>query len=454
MEDIIACISTAPTVGAISIVKVSGAGSIELVNKIFSDDLLNKESHTITYGFIMENEEKIDEVLVSIFKAPKTYTKEDIVEINCHGGLATTNKVLEILLNRGARLAEPGEFTKRAYLNGRIDLLEAEAISDLISSKTELTRKMAINGVGGKISKIISELRSNIAHILANIEVNIDYPEYTDEVVITHELLEENIIQFKNKINHILTKSKNNMLIKEGIKVGLFGRPNVGKSSLLNNLTDDDKAIVTNIEGTTRDIVESTFKIKDIIINLYDTAGIRKTDDIIEKIGVQKSLDVLSKVDLVILILNGNEKLTDYDKELLELTNDKKRIIFINKNDLKNNIEIEYIKNNYNNSGIVFGNTLNDDGVEKLKDEILEYFSLGNINEEDLTYLSNARTISLLNKCNEIIADIEKSFKSELPIDMIEIDLKNVWNLLGEIIGENYSDELIDTMFKNFCLGK
>ena len=450
MEDIIACISTAPTIGAISIVRVSGAGSIELVNKIFSSDLLNKESHTITYGFIMEKDEKIDEVLVSVFKAPKTYTKEDIVEINCHGGHATTNKVLELLLYNGARLAEPGEFTKRAYLNGRIDLLEAEAVSDLISSKTELTRKMALNGVGGKLSKIISELRSNIALVLANIEVNIDYPEYTDEVVVTNKLLEENIINFKKQISHILTKSKNNLLIKNGIKVGLFGKPNVGKSSLLNKLTEEEKAIVTDIAGTTRDVVESNLKINDIIVNLYDTAGIRETDDVIEQIGVKKSLEVLDMVDLVILVLNANQELSDYDKELLELTKNKTRIIFINKNDLDKKIDIHNIVE----KNIVYGNTVTEHGLDDLKSKILEVFNIGKITEEDLTYLSNARIISILKKCNNLINEIDNSINNDLPIDMIEIDLKETWNLLGEIIGENYSEELIDTMFKNFCLGK
>ena len=450
MNDIIACISTAPTVGAISIVRVSGNGSINLVDKLFSRTLLNKDSHTITYGHIMDNNEKIDEVLVSVFKAPKTYTKEDIVEINCHGGHATTEKILELLLDNGARLAEPGEFTKRAYLNGRIDLLEAEAVSDLISSKTELTRKMALNGVGGKLSKIISELRGDIALVLANIEVNIDYPEYIDEVVVTNKLLDENIIKFKKQINNILTKSKNNLLIKNGIKVGLFGKPNVGKSSLLNKLIEEEKAIVTNIEGTTRDVVESSFKINDIIINLYDTAGIRKTDDVIEQIGVKKSLEVLDMVDLVILVLDSNQELSEYDKELLEITKNKTRIIFINKNDLNKKIDIHNIVE----KDIVYGNTVTEDGLNDLKNKILEVFNIGKITEDDLTYISNARTISILKKCNKIINEMSKSIKENIPVDMIELDLKEIWNLLGEIIGENYSEELIDTMFKNFCLGK
>ena len=450
MNDIIACISTAPTVGAISIVRVSGNGSINLVDKLFSRTLLNKDSHTITYGHIMDNNEKIDEVLVSVFKAPKTYTKEDIVEINCHGGHVTTEKILELLLDNGARLAEPGEFTKRAYLNGRIDLLEAEAVSDLISSKTELTRKMALNGVGGKLSKIISELRGDIALVLANIEVNIDYPEYIDEVVVTNKLLDENIIKFKKQINNILTKSKNNLLIKNGIKVGLFGKPNVGKSSLLNKLIEEEKAIVTNIEGTTRDVVESSFKINDIIINLYDTAGIRKTDDVIEQIGVKKSLEVLDMVDLVILVLDSNQELSEYDKELLEITKNKTRIIFINKNDLSKKIDIHNIVE----KDIVYGNTVTEDGLNDLKNKILEVFNIGKITEDDLTYISNARTISILKKCNKIINEMSKSIKENIPVDMIELDLKEIWNLLGEIIGENYSEELIDTMFKNFCLGK
>ena len=451
MNDIIACISTSSQESAISIVRVSGDGSIKLVNEIFSGNLLNKNSHTITYGYIVDKNEKIDEVLVSIFKAPKTYTKEDIVEINCHGGIATTNRVLLLILSKGARLAEPGEFTKRAYLNGRIDLLEAEAISDLISSKTELTRKMAMNGNLGKISSIIRNLREKIGKTLANIEVNIDYPEYIDEVVVTHNLLKKNIIDIKNEINNILNKSKNNLLIKEGIKVGLFGRPNVGKSSLLNRFINEDKAIVTNIPGTTRDIVDATFKINDIIINLYDTAGIRETNNVIEQIGVKKSLEILDKVNLIIVVLNNNEELSDYDKNILEKTKNKPRIIFINKNDLEKKIDLKIYENKEN---IVYGNTIDDSGIDKLKNKILELFNLENIKEEDLTYLSNARIINLLDRCNNLILNIEKSILEDLPIDMIEIDLKEIWNTLGEIIGDNYSEELIDTMFKNFCLGK
>jgi len=311
MEDTIVAISTALGVGAISIIRVSGEDSIKIVNKVFEGkDLETVDTHTIHYGFIKEKETKIDEVLVSIMKAPKTFTKENVVEINCHGGLATTNKILEILLNNGCRLAEPGEFTKRAFLNGRIDLIEAESIMDIISSKTELTRKLAINGIEGKITNIVKNLRQKIVEVLANIEVNIDYPEYEDAVVMTNELLNKNVSEIKTELQEIILKSENTKLIKDGITIGIFGRPNVGKSSILNKLINEDKAIVTNIEGTTRDIVEGEFLLNGININLIDTAGIRNTNDVVEKIGVEKSNSLLNKVDLALIVLNNNEKIT------------------------------------------------------------------------------------------------------------------------------------------------
>ena len=307
MNDTIVAISTPISVGAISIIRVSGDDSINIVNKVFKGkDLNTVNSHTINYGHIIDKDKIIDEVLVSIMKAPKTFTKEDIVEINCHGGIATTNKILEILLNNGCRLAEPGEFTKRAFLNGRIDLVEAESVMDLINSKTELTRKMAINGVEGKISNLIKELRQSIIEILANIEVNIDYPEYEDAIIITNNILEEKLTYIKSEINKILEKSENTKIYKDGIKIGIFGKPNVGKSSILNALLEEDKAIVTDIEGTTRDVVEGTFILNGISINIIDTAGIRKTDDIVEKIGVEKSKKIIDEVDLIIVVLNNN----------------------------------------------------------------------------------------------------------------------------------------------------
>lgn len=451
MDDTIAAISTALGVGAISIIRVSGPQSIEIVNKIFKGKDLSKcESHTINYGHIVDNDEIIDEVLIMLMKAPKTFTRENIIEINCHGGIATINKILELLLNNGCRLAEPGEFTKRAFLNGRIGLIEAESVMDIINSETELTRKLAINGIEGKISKLIKNLRQEIIEILANIEVNIDYPEYEDAIEMTNKILNEKLIYIKDEINKILIKSQNTKILKEGIKIGIFGRPNVGKSSILNRLLEEDKAIVTNIEGTTRDIVDGTFILNGVTIKLIDTAGIRTTNDIVEKIGVEKSKKTLEEVDLIIVVLNNNEELTNDDKEILEITKNKNRIILVNKNDLPNKLDLSIFKN----EDVITSNTTTIEGLDNLKNRIIEIFNLEKIDDKDLTYLSSARSISLLKKCVDIINEIDISIMNDIPVDMIQIDLKNIWDILGEIIGESYDDELIDQLFTQFCLGK
>ena len=451
MDDTIAAISTALGVGAISIIRVSGPQSIEIVNKIFKGKDLSKcESHTINYGHIVDNDEIIDEVLIMLMKAPKTFTRENIIEINCHGGIATINKILELLLNNGCRLAEPGEFTKRAFLNGRIGLIEAESVMDIINSETELTRKLAINGIEGKISKLIKNLRQEIIEILANIEVNIDYPEYEDAIEMTNKILNEKLIYIKDEINKILIKSQNTKILKEGIKIGIFGRPNVGKSSILNRLLEEDKAIVTNIEGTTRDIVDGTFILNGVTIKLIDTAGIRTTNDIVEKIGVEKSKKTLEEVDLIIVVLNNNEELTNDDKEILEITKNKNRIILVNKNDLPNKLDLSIFKN----EDVITSNTTTIEGLDNLKNRIIEIFNLEKIDDKDLTYLSSARSISLLKKCVDIINEIDISIMNDIPVDMIQIDLKNIWDILGEIIGESYDDELIDQLFTQFCIGK
>ena len=448
MNDTIAAISTSLGIGAISIIRVSGDESIKIVNKIFSNDLLNVDSHTIVYGYIMENNEKIDEVLVSVMKSPKTFTTEDVVEINCHGGISTTNKVLELVLKNGARLAEPGEFTKRAFLNGRIDLLEAESVMDLINSKTESSRKLAMSTLSGNVSSMIQNLRNKMLDIISNIEVNIDYPEYEDILVVTNDMIKENISFLKNEISKILNEAKNGKIIKDGINTIIIGRPNVGKSSLLNKLIDEDKAIVTNIEGTTRDIVEGSISFDGITLNIVDTAGIRKTDNLVEKIGVEKSLSLLKNADLVILVFNNNEKLDNDDMLLLDKTKNIPRIIFINKNDLKKNIDIK----NYEN--IVYGNTLDYSGLNDLRNKIKEMFNLENIEKSDLNYLSSAKHISILSECYSIINDIENSIKNNMSVDMLEIDIRKIWELLGNITGESYDDELLDNLFDKFCLGK
>lgn len=444
----IAAISTTTGIGAISIIRLSGPESLEIASKVFTKDLTKVETHTIHYGYIKNNNEKIDEVLVSVMKAPKTFTKEDIVEINCHGGIATTNKVLEILLNNGARLAEPGEFTKRAFLNGRIDLLEAEATMDLISSKSDKARKMSLNTLTGETSNLIKDLRSDIVGIISNIEVNIDYPEYEDIEVLTNEKILPEIQKFKEKLEKIIKKSQDSKVIKEGIKVGIIGKPNVGKSSLLNSLLEEEKAIVTNVPGTTRDIVEGTIILDNVILNIIDTAGIRESDDIVEKIGIEKSLTIINEADLVIFILNNNEKITAEEKGLLEKLKDKKKIIVINKIDLENKLDKSLLDNYIEISA------KENIGIEKIKDEIKRLFNLGELEASDLTYMSNARSISLLGKSLNNINDAISEINNNSPIDIVEFHLKDAWNNLGEIIGETYTDELLDELFSRFCLGK
>lgn len=450
MNDTICAISTALGIGAISIIRVSGDEAIDIVNKIFDKDLTKKESHTINYGHIVYNGEIIDEVMVSIMKSPKTFTKEDIVEINSHGGVAVTNKVLEILLLEGARLAEPGEFTKRAFLNGRIDLVEAESIMDLIESKTETSRKLAISGMEGKVSKLVKNIIDNLVKVNANIEVNIDYPEYEDIEIVTKEKIEEMSKYINKELTKLLNESENGKLIKDGINTLILGRPNVGKSSILNKLIEEDKAIVTSVAGTTRDIVEGQIRVNGILLNIIDTAGVRETEDIVEKIGVEKSLSLVNDADLIILVFNNNEKLTDEDKKLLEYTKEKKRIIVINKIDLENNLDISNLKN----ERIVKISALKDSGIENLKNEINDMFNLEEINLGDFTYLSNSRQISLVKKAVEISKNLEDALNNDVPIDLLEIDIKEICEILGEIIGESYDDKLIDTLFSNFCLGK
>lgn len=448
MNDTIVAISTTTGVGAISIIRLSGPESLEIVSKVFTKDLSKVPSHTIHYGHIKDKEEIIDEVLVSVMRSPKTFTREDIVEINCHGGVAPTNKVLEVLLKNGARLAQPGEFTKRAFLNGRIDLLEAEATMDLISSKTDKARKMSINTLTGETSNLIKDLRNDLVGIISNIEVNIDYPEYEDIEVLTNEKLLPSINSFKEKLENIIKKSEDSRVIKEGIKVGIIGRPNVGKSSLLNSLLEEEKAIVTDIPGTTRDIVEGTIVLGGIILNIIDTAGIRDTDDVVEKLGVEKSMSIIDTADLVIFILNNNEVLSEEEKELLKKLESVKKIIVINKIDLANKLDKSTLGN------YIEVSVKEKVGISKIKEEIIRLFNLGELETKDMTYLSNARSIALLNKAKDSIEEAANEIAMHSPIDIVEFSLKDAWNSLGEIIGETYTDELLDELFSRFCLGK
>lgn len=452
MEDTIVAISTACGVGAISIIRLSGSKALDVASKIFKGkDLKKVASHTINHGYIIDkNRNIIDEVLVSVMLAPKTYTMEDIVEINTHGGIASTNKVLELCLVNGARLAQPGEFTKRAFLNGRIDLTEAEAIEDVINSSTDKSLILSMNQLTGSLKNLITETRKDIMGLIANIEVNIDYPEYEDAEDITLKRLKEKLLPIKSKLEELLKNSNDAKIIKDGINICMIGRPNVGKSSLLNAFLEEDKAIVTDIAGTTRDIVEGETIINGIKINFLDTAGIRETANVVEKIGVDKSKKIINTADLIILVLNNNEKLTPDDLELLDLVKDKNYIIFVNKNDLPANIDLPIGK--YTN--VVYGNTLTTAGIKELKEMITTIFNLEKINTNDPTYITNARHKALievaLNYLNSALENIDNGYS----VDMLEIDIRACWDTLGEIIGATYKDELLDELFSNFCLGK
>ena len=447
MNDTIVAISTALGEGAISIIRVSGDDAIKIINPLFDGkDLEKASSHTINYGHIVYNGEIIDEVLLSIMKAPKTYTKEDVIEINTHGSIAVVNKIMEILLLEGCRLAEPGEFTKRAFLNGRIDLTESEGVMDLINSETELTRKMAINELSGNVSRLITDTREDIISLISNIEVNIDYPEYEDIEVVTINKIREKVREIKEKLLKTLKLSEDGKILKDGIKTVILGKPNVGKSSLLNALLEEEKAIVTDVKGTTRDIVEGSILVGGVKLNLIDTAGVRKSDDIVEKIGIEKSLNLIDEAELVLLILDASCPLSEEDKYLLEKTKDKKRIIIMNKIDLN-------LNNSYMDDVIKIS-AKNNEGIEDIKDAIKELFNVGTFMSKNLTFFTNVRQISLLKSAIKSLEDVEQGIKEEREIDKIEIDLKLVWEKLGDIIGANYTEELIDNLFSRFCLGK
>ena len=453
MNDTIATISTALGVGAISIIRVSGPESIEIVNKIFTKDLSNIESHTINYGYIKDGKNIIDEVLVSLMKAPKTYTREDLIEINCHGGIATTNKILELLIKNGCRLAEPGEFTKRAFLNGRIDLVQAEAVNSLLNATTDISRKQAINELQGNNSNLIKELREKLIQMISNIEVNIDYPEYEDIEELTNSKILPKLKDYVSNLETIISKSKEGHIIKEGINVALIGKPNVGKSSLLNTLLEEEKAIVTNIAGTTRDIVEGQINISGVVFNLIDTAGIRDTDNVIEQIGVEKSKKVIKDCNLILLIFNNNDILTDEDKEIFNYVKETNKpiIIIINKVDLETRLNKEYLSKDYK---IVEISTKTKLGINDLKETIKETFNLEKIITDDINYSFNSRSIGLLEKSKDKIVAAINAINDNYPVDIVELEIKSAWEILGEIIGETYTEELLDNLFSRFCLGK
>ncbi|HEI9357922.1 TPA: tRNA uridine-5-carboxymethylaminomethyl(34) synthesis GTPase MnmE [Staphylococcus aureus] len=456
--DTITSISTPMGEGAIGIVRLSGPQAVEIADKLYKGKhLLNDvPSHTINYGHIIDPESKevVEEVMVSVLRAPKTFTREDIIEINCHGGILTINRVLELTMTYGARMAEPGEFTKRAFLNGRIDLSQAEAVMDFIRSKTDRASKVAMNQIEGRLSDLIKKQRQSILEILAQVEVNIDYPEYDDVEDATTEFLLEQSKEIKQEINGLLDTGAQGKIMREGLSTVIVGKPNVGKSSMLNNLIQDNKAIVTEVAGTTRDVLEEYVNVRGVPLRLVDTAGIRETEDIVEKIGVERSRKALSQADLILFVLNNNEALTQEDYTLYEVVKNEDVIVIVNKMDLEQNIDINEVKDMIGDTPLIQTSMLKQEGIDELEIQIRDLFFGGEVQNQDMTYVSNSRHISLLKQARQTIQDAIDAAESGVPMDMVQIDLTRTWEILGEIIGETASDELIDQLFSQFCLGK
>src|SRR5690625_1114538 len=455
--DTIAAISTPVGEGAISIVRLSGEDAIPIANKLFiGKNLQDVKSHTIHYGKIIDptSDEFADEVMISVMKAPKTFTCENIVEINCHGGLVAVSRILEIVLENGARMAEPGEFTKRAFLNGRIDLSQAEAVMDVIQSKTHQAMNVALHQLDGKLSKLIIDLRQHLSETIANVEVNIDYPEYDDVEEMSHELMEEKTAYVHDEINRLLEVAKQGKILRDGIKTAIIGRPNVGKSSLMNSLVQEERAIVTDIPGTTRDIIEEYVNVRGIPLQLIDTAGIRETKDIVEKIGVERSHQILAEADLVLFMLNYNEPLTDDDREIFALLEDLNFIVIINKVDLEKRIDLNEIKELTNGSAMITTSLIKEQGIDELETALADLFFSEEISSDEAAYVSNVRHIQLLKQAKTALEDATNALAMNMPLDIVQIDIRRTWEFLGEIIGDTASESLIDQLFSQFCLGK
>ena len=449
--DTIAAIATPMGEGAIGIIRISGSDALAIIQKLFKGKNLEQAaSHTINYGHIVENGQVIDEVMVSLMRAPKTFTREDVVEINTHGGLAVTNEILQLVIRSGARMAEPGEFTKRAFLNGRVDLAQAEAVMDLIRAKTDKAMALAVQQLDGSLSNLINKTRQEILNTLAQVEVNIDYPEYDDVEEMTTALLREKTKEFEDLLANLLRTARRGKILREGLSTAIIGRPNVGKSSLLNNLLREEKAIVTDIAGTTRDVIEEYVNIKGVPLKLVDTAGIRETDDVVEKIGVERSKKALEEADLVLLVLNASEKLTKQDRSLLEISQNSNRIVLLNKTDLPEKIERDQLPQD-----AIPISVLKNENIDLIEDRINQlFFDNAGIIEQDATYLSNTRHISLIEKALESLQAVNQGLELGMPVDLLQVDMTRTWEILGEITGDAAPDELITQLFSQFCLGK
>ncbi len=456
-QDTITAISTPLGEGAIAIVRLSGEHAITIANKIFQgQDLVEVSSHTIHYGKIIDpiKEEIIEEVMISVMRAPKTFTKEDVVEINCHGGIASVNRLLELVLANGARLAEPGEFTKRAFLNGRIDLSQAEAVMDLIRAKTDKAMNVALKQLDGKLSTLVNQLRQKLIETVAHVEVNIDYPEYDDVEEMSNHMLREKTEEVYREVEQLLSMAKQGKILREGIATAIIGRPNVGKSSLLNALVQETKAIVTDIPGTTRDVIEEYVNIRGIPLRLVDTAGIRETEDIVEKIGVERSRQALKQADLILLVLNNGEELTEEDRKLFEAIKDLEYIVIVNKTDLPTKLDRQEVEQLAGKQKVITTALIEDKGIDALEAAISDTFFEGELDSGDLSYVSNVRHIQLLQQTLKALDDAKDAIDANMPIDLVQIDVTRAWELLGEIVGDTVQDSLIDQLFSQFCLGK
>ncbi len=456
--DTIAAISTPPGEGAISIVRLSGDRAVAIADKVFkaNKSLADVASHTINYGHLFDprTEQLVDEVMVSVMRAPKTFTREDVIEINCHGGIVVVNQILQLLLRQGARLAEPGEFTKRAFLNGRVDLSQAEAIMDLIRAKTDKAMNLALNQLDGNLSNLICALRQEILETLAQVEVNIDYPEYDDVEEMTTRLLLEKAAHVQAQIQALLQTAQQGKILREGLNTAIIGRPNVGKSSLLNHLLREEKAIVTDIAGTTRDVIEEYVNVRGVPLKLIDTAGIRETEDVVERIGVERSRKALSEADLILLVLNQSEELSPEDRQLIEITTGTKRIILLNKADLPSKLNRTELEEYVVGDAVFDVSVLQNDGLDQLEKAIADLFFGGQTADKDASYLSNTRHIALLENASQALGEVVEGIEAGMPVDLVQMDMTRCWDYLGEAVGDSVQDELITQLFSQFCLGK
>lgn len=457
IDDTIGAIATAPGEGGIGIIRISGEKSLQVANDIFKSVSGKKieeyNTRTLIYGHIIDGEKTIDEVLVAYMKGPNSYTTEDVIEINCHGGFISVKKILELVLSKDVRLADQGEFTKRAFLNGRIDLAQAEAIIDVINAKTEMAHTVAQSQLEGSLSKKIKDLRFGITEMLAHITVSIDFPD-EDVEHITYNTLKEKSLELQKEINKLYDTAESGKILRDGLKTVIVGKPNVGKSSLLNAVLGENRAIVTDIPGTTRDVIEEFVNIKGIPLKIVDTAGIRETEDVVEKIGVEKSKEFFNSADLSIVVLDSSRELEIEDIEILEAVQPNKTIVLLNKTDLDQVIDIEKIKQFVHEKNIITISALQHEGIEKIHDKIEDMVFEGTVRNSSDLVVTNSRHKDALYKAKQSISDALTAIDSYMPLDFIEVDFKNIWDYLGYINGDTVTEDLLDTIFSNFCIGK